>query len=494
MVPTDDSAAEKVRAARAKAVYLRWYFRHALYALVPRESREVPTLGVDKWGRLYFNPEFVHSVSIDELAAVLLHEVAHKLRRHHERAEALGVTHATFAQANIAQDCEINDDLREEIRTIRDLPELPGQPWYPEAIGCKEGEVWEVYYAHIMDNPEKLSEKVSQQSAGGGMQQTDQATQRQDGEGGDGQGGNGQKGRQKGSGGGSEQKGGGKSEQSGGKSEQSGGGPSEGRKGWNGRHQCGSAAHGVAMPWEDKAPSSGGGEGTEEGDWRDIEKRVATEIKEQAAKGRGKVPGSWVEWADAVLKPVRIPWEQELAGTMRRAMNDVAGKMFHSYSRPSRRASAMPNIIMPSMRRPVPIIAIVADTSGSMNENDLALVRGTVTDIAQAMGATVALIATDAQVHGGVQRVQDGRRAVLAGRGGTDMRVGVEHALTEVRPRPDVIVVITDAFTPWPEEEPPARVVVAAIRSDACSDSMFSDAINAVPSWAKTVIVHKDSE
>lgn len=479
MVPKDESAAEKVRAGRARAVFLRWYFKHAIYALVPVESPGVPTLGVDKWGRLYYNPEYVHSVSVDEIATIIIHEVGHKLRRHHERAEALGVTEATHAAANIAQDCEINDDIRREVRELKDLAPLPGNCWYPEALGCKEDEVWEVYYAHILDNAEKLAQELSEQS-GRGQSADGDGGDPGDGDGGDdGSGKQGKQGQQKGAGGKGQQKGAGGS-----------GGKGQGQ---GVRHQCGSAAHGVHMPWEDESPGKGGGEGTEEGDWRDIEKRVAADIKAQVGKDRGKVPGSWVEWADAVLRPVRVPWEHELGGTMRRAMNDVSGKIFHTYSRPSRRQAALPSFILPSMRRPVPVVAIVADTSGSMSSGDLALVRGTVSDIAQSMGATVALIATDAKVHGGVQRVTDGRMATLAGRGGTDMRVGIEHAIAEVRPRPDVIVVITDTYTPWPEEEPPVRVVVAAVRpSDPGLQAGFGHSIDGIPSWAKTVVVHKE--
>ena len=493
MEPTDHGAAEKVRAARARAAFLRWYFRHALYALVPRESRMAPTMGVDQFGRLYYNPAFVASVSVEELATVMLHEIGHVLRRHHERARALGVTEATQDVMNIASDCELNDDLRDEIKSQGDLAPLPGKPWLPADIGCPDHQVWEVYYAHIMDHAEKLAAEIEeQQQAGEGNGAESQQGKSGGGdEGKDGQGksgsGQGKSGQQQGQQQGKGGKGGQKPKSGSGSQGQSGG------SGWNGRHKCGSAAHGVRQPWEDASPSSGGGEGVDNADWRDIEKRVAKDIRESVQKSRGSVPGGWVEWADEVLRPVRIPWEQEIAGEVRWAINDVAGMVIHTYRRPSRRQSAVPDILLPSMRRPVPVVAIVGDTSGSMSEEDLALVRGTVSDIAQAMGATVAFIATDAAVHGGVQRVHDGRHAVLAGRGGTDMRVGIECALTEVTPRPDVIVVITDTFTPWPEEEPPVRVIVAAVRpAHVLSIESFGEAIAGVPEWAKVVVVHKD--
>ena len=73
-------------------------------------------------------------------------------------------------------------------------------------------------------------------------------------------------------------------------------------------------------------------------------------------KEHGSIAGDWVEWADDILKPPHIPWEQLLAASMRWAMNDVSGKVFHSYKRPSRRQHAVPDIVLPSMRRPVPSV------------------------------------------------------------------------------------------------------------------------------------------
>ena len=47
----------------------------------------------------------------------------------------------------------------------------------------------------------------------------------------------------------------------------------------------------------------------------------------------------------------------------------------------------------------------------------------------------------------------------LVGGGGTDLRAGFARAL-RARPRPDVVVVLTDGQTPWPGERPPCRTVV----------------------------------
>jgi predicted metal-dependent peptidase len=162
--------------------------------------------------------------------------------------------------------------------------------------------------------------------------------------------------------------------------------------------------------------------------------------------------------------------------------------VMHSYARPSRRASALPDFIQPSMRRPQPFVCIVGDTSGSMDvKHDLALVRGVTEDICQAMGARVAFLATDAGVHGGVQKVTSGRNIELKGRGGTNMSVGIEYAMTKLRPKPDVVVVATDCGTGWPSHAPRgAKVIVCAIGND-------EDSIARVPKWARLIRVDPDN-
>jgi len=115
------------------------------------------------------------------------------------------------------------------------------------------------------------------------------------------------------------------------------------------------------------------------------------------------------------------------------------------------------------MRRPIPFVVIIGDTSGSMQGDDLRLVRGVVEDICYSLGARVAFLATDADVHGGVQIVQDGKSVELLGRGGTDMVVGMDYAMKNLRPRPDVMVVVTDCETGWPTLKPRIKTIVCGV-------------------------------
>jgi len=369
--------------------------------------------------------------------------------------------HSFIAEGIKVHNCELNDDIADEVKTLKDIQPLPPGAVYPSAFGFEDGKLWEVYYAQLMDEIEKFADKLKDDGPGG-----------PGGEGGEGEGREGESG------------GGGASQKPGRGKQKPGKGGDNGARGR--KHKCGSGAHGVHQPWEDASPANGGGEGLEDADWKDIEGRVARAIREQETKSRGTVPGTWVSWADEILHVERIPWDQELAGAVRWAVNDVSGKVTHNYKRPSRRQQATPEVVFPSMRRPIPNVAFVGDTSLSMSERALATVRGVVEDVCMALGAALSFIATDAAAHG-VQRAHNGRVIEMRGRGGTDMRVGIESALEDVKPRPDVIVIASDCETPWPEEEPSARVIICAIEASEA-------AIAACPEWARVIVVRLEGE
>jgi len=88
----------------------------------------------------------------------------------------------------------------------------------------------------------------------------------------------------------------------------------------------------------------------------------------------------------------------------------------------------------------------------------------------------VRVLTCDAAVHT-AQVVRDVRQVALVGGGGTDMAAGIDSALA-LTPQPDLIVVITDGWTPWPSE-PPRVPVVAVLTQD--------DASVRPPDWLRTV-------
>ena len=210
-------------------------------------------------------------------------------------------------------------------------------------------------------------------------------------------------------------------------------------------------------------------------------RRVAQAVREQAAnRSRGHPPAGCQRWADQTLAGPTIPWRRVLASAVRRAIAHAAGCHDYAYSRPGRRR--IPRIVTPALRRPLVTVAVVVDTSGSMGQSELDAALAEVKGVIKAAGIgsqRLVVLACDAAVGATsrVRRVEDVR---LVGGGGTDMRVGIAAAEAS-RPHPDVIVVFTDGYTPWPDRPTRARLMVAIIGAQATADR--------APDWATTVRV-----
>jgi hypothetical protein len=57
-------------------------------------------------------------------------------------------------------------------------------------------------------------------------------------------------------------------------------------------------------------------------------------------------------------------------------------------------------------------------------------------------------------------------------------------AAAAMRPRPSVIIVLTDGFTPWPAQPPPGiRVIVGLLAEGRRSDQWEP------PDWARTITI-----
>ena len=118
-----------LQAARVRASYQRAYFAPALFNLIPVTTDLIPAMAVDSRWRLYYNEAWVAAHSVEENAAVLIHEVSHLLRQHEARKLACAVSDIQLW--NTAADCEINDDL-----TAEHLP-LPDNPPVPDDYACR---------------------------------------------------------------------------------------------------------------------------------------------------------------------------------------------------------------------------------------------------------------------------------------------------------------------------------------------------------------------
>ncbi|WP_149179998.1 DUF2201 family putative metallopeptidase [Streptomyces sp. TRM49041] len=382
----------KLLAARYRAATDRPYLASALYALTVVESRGVPTMGVDRHWRCYVSPAFVEETPVAELAAVWVHEAAHLLRDHHGRAELLpAADQRDRHRVNVAQDCEINDDL------LADGLPLPAGRMEPRLFGLPEGRLFEEYVAEL---------------------------------------------------------------------------PPEVRA-----PDCGSGAHGLPAPWELTGPDGPARIGQAEAQ---ALRRTTAEAMRAHQRARGTLPGGWQRWAEQVLEPA-VDWRQALAGAVREAAAWAGGAVDYTYRRPSRRTPALRGVVLPSLRRPLPRVAVVVDTSGSMGDGELAAAMAEITGVLREVGVRgnrVTVLACDADVHA-VSRVTSADQVVLGGGGGTDMRVGIDAAMAR-RDRPDIVVVLTDGLTPWPDREPAACRIVAALIGPSAPEP---------PGWVETVRV-----
>ncbi|GAA3367590.1 VWA-like domain-containing protein [Streptomyces sannanensis] len=379
----------KLLAARYRAASDRPYLASALYALTVVPRPEVPTMGVDRHWRCYVSPAFVDATPVPELAGVWVHEVAHLLRDHHGRADRLpAADQRDRHRVNVAQDCEINDDL------LSDGLRLPEGRMEPRLFGLPEGQLFEAYLGQLPPHVQ---------------------------------------------------------------------GP-----------DCGSGAHGRPVPWELQGSAGPARLGEVEAQ---ALRRHTAEAMRAHQRSRGTLPAGWQRWVEEILEPT-VDWRQALSGAVREAAAWAGGAVDYTYRRPSRRTPALRGVVLPSLRRPLPRVAVVIDTSGSMGDAELAAALAEVTGVLREVGVRgnrVTVLACDAGVHA-VSRVTATEQITLGGGGGTDMRVGIDSALA-ARDRPNIVIVLTDGFTPWPDEVPSCRLIAALISAGAPEP----------PNWVETV-------
>jgi hypothetical protein len=141
-------------------------------------------------------------------------------------------------------------------------------------------------------------------------------------------------------------------------------------KGGHRQWDCGSGCDGTPRPWDGEP---GAKDGLSDRDGQFLRLGVASEMQRCEASEPGTVAAGWLRWAEQVL-PSRTDWRRILAAEVQAGVVRVAGMVDYTYRRPSRRTESTPSVILPTLERPVPDVAIVCDTSGSMTSELLARV------------------------------------------------------------------------------------------------------------------------
>jgi predicted metal-dependent peptidase len=387
---TTEGYSRDLQLARLRASYQRAYFAPALFSLVPVQTDLIGSMAVDCSWRLYYNESWVATHTVEENAAVLIHEVSHLLRDHEGRKKAAAARHVRLW--NTAADCEINDDLAAE--GLR----LPGDPPQPDKYGLDTGESAEVYYHHLF-NPTRA-----------GLADPDARTTARV------------------------------------------------------QQDCGSGAHGEHRHWElPDDESADGTPGVDAVKAQLVRREVAQRIMDTSGLA-GDIPIGWRRWAHSVLTP-KVDYMPIIRQTVRKALRECTlGRHDRTYRRPHRRQGCYGEFLMPTFFQPRPRPGFLIDTSSSMQNPQLARAVAELGGLTRQLGfmSEVVVACCDAAVHD-VRRVFSAAQLQLYGGGGTDLGVGLRWFI-ERRSHPiDILIVVTDCHTAWPEEIPPFPVITIRV-------------------------------
>lgn len=425
---------------RAEALEIMPYMASILLNLRPLNAPGLGTFACDPWFRLYVDFDAVTEWGARMCAEALLHECCHLFAHDAERAEEHGVKPNERGNYNTAADAANNDDLIDAGCTALEAfgaitPAILGAPYYMTA---------EFYFDFLKETGQTSDSPNGNSSGGPGDEDSDS-----------------------GSGSGSESTG-----------------------GWSG---CGSVSGGEQAPCELDPEDDANGLAPAANDAERAVADIATaaEIKDYAAKHPGKTPRGLVERAEQVLKPSEIGWRQVLSSAIRRAAASRLGDYDTTYSRRNRRQSNRAfgggKLIQPGIESPVPQLALVRDTSGSMTPDDLSTVTSEVEGIAKQLGVrdnNLIVLDVDAELAATRKYRKASDLEEISGRGGTDMCVGIESAMA-LRPVPSAIVVLTDGFTPWPTEKGRVPIVACIVGLGASDEGIMGQ----VPPFIQTVKV-----
>ncbi|MEM4720669.1 MAG: VWA-like domain-containing protein [Candidatus Methanomethylicaceae archaeon] len=228
----------------------------------------------------------------------------------------------------------------------------------------------------------------------------------------------------------------------------------------------GSGAGGAPGEWEEKTGEASSLTETE---------KTAT-IKAALSRLPGYAPAELRQMAEQLLRPPEVPWQQLLKVAVRATLSRLYGDGDYTYSIPNRRSEAYDPFVLPALAESLPTVGIVFDTSGSMWDEIGPEAVSIVQSITRQMDCSLIGVGCDTEVHAmkPIKSVKDVNDLMVGG-GGTDLSKGI----VALQKRVDVIVVLTDGYTPWPDVRPPVPVIVLLTQE------------NSVPTWAHKVVVRR---
>lgn len=157
----NQEAQDRVERTISQLIVFKPIFGTVFLYLNKRQDRSLPTMGVGILRRvdlgLFYNPEWVLTLTTGELRAVLIHEALHILLHHIARADHFNYNKKGY---NIAADMAINCHVAN----------LPENCFYPSTFDLPDFEASEWYYKNLKEEAEKQGKSgVSEVSEGKGQ-------------------------------------------------------------------------------------------------------------------------------------------------------------------------------------------------------------------------------------------------------------------------------------------------------------------------------------
>jgi predicted metal-dependent peptidase len=414
---TDQLAADRIQKARAELILTRRFYGVLVSNVEPVLSRAVPRAATNSVQHLW-NPDFVASITQEQLLFTQAHESEHDARKHSARRGT-----RDHKKWNEACDYAINIDLIDE--GFVPLPDILLDARYR---GMSAEDIYRTRELDEQQSDERSEEAEEEEDSDGdeqskpdGGDSAEDSTEGEEDSDGDGQSGSE-------SGEGDEQ------------SETTDGAGSESGEG--GQADAGSeSGDGVPSDISDScgevldAPPSNAGPDPEQR-WDRIVRQAAA-----MAKSIGQLPGhvsSEIERSNN--KPQ--DWREQL-----RAFFDQGALKRETWDRPNRRFIGLGMYLPGSQREGLNKVAILIDTSGSVDDVSLGLVR----DEAQAalddgcIDEIVVVYGDTRVTHVDTYRTNDEIEFDPRGRGGTDMKPLFQYVENEID-NCSLIVCFTDGY------------------------------------------------
>ena len=435
---TDKLAAARILASRKLAPY----FAPALYRLIWLAVPGLGTLGISQKYIVGFDPAFIESLTVEQIAWILLHEIAHPLKRHSARLPE----GADPSEWNDAADREINHGLV----TMGWTANLwPFQICMPADIGMADGLLAEEYLAKVKADqasaPQPQDDSSQDDSSQGEPGDDGQGSPQDDGQPQDGPAGepgdDGQGAPQDGAPG----QGSGTGEPGDAGAGAGQGEPQAGKPAAPGAGACGAGA-GNPQGWEAAADAD---IDRTSADLENVRREVAAKIQAaaQSSDSLGAAGlGAWLEWADDVIEPPKVRWQDKLRRVVTSRVRQGGNKS--TFTRRSKRQAGLAQgrrtPVLAGRRTPVPKVWVCFDTSGSMGKDAAAAGLAELNGIARTLRCDVTFLTIDTQVHT-CKPVRDWQEAArnLKGGGGTRLRPALDLAEANRRDV-DLLVFLTD--------------------------------------------------